>query len=208
MQRRHLLVLALPSAAFAQNQPLPLASPVDAVHFYVIPTDDIAEQAAGAIASALTQQTGLWIKATLWTPAGELAPFPGTNQYAAEDYLPLGARAAKMLREASPRTYSIVLTNRDINARARNLRFLYSMHSPMTNASVLSVARLQYNLDGSQASAKEVANRVAKMLMRIVGEMRLGWRRSSDPADLMYAPIMSIEDVDRMDLSHTLESRK
>ena len=44
--------------------------------------------------------------------------------------------------------------------------------------------------------------------LRIVGEMRLGWRRTSDPADLMYAPIMSIDDVDRMSLTRTLQSHK
>jgi len=34
-----------------------------------------------------------------------------------------------------------------------------------------------------------VGERVANMLLCIVGEMRLGWKRTRDPADLMYAPI-------------------
>ncbi|MHB1249090.1 MAG: hypothetical protein ACYCZL_06815 [Polaromonas sp.] len=209
MRRRHLLfAIPLSVTARAQNQDLPLASPVDAVNFYVIPTDDISEEAAGGIARALTKETGLWIKSTLWTPPGNIEPLPGTNQYAGEDYFPLGAKAARMLRETSPRTYFIVLTDRDINSKSRNFRFQYSMHSPMANTSVLSIARLQYNIDGSQASPDVVATRVAKMLLRIVGEMRLGWKRASDPTDLMYAPIMSIEDIDRMSLSHTIQQRK
>ncbi|HSW06642.1 hypothetical protein [Aquabacterium sp.] len=209
MRRRHLLfAFPIAPAARGQNQSLPLASPVDAVNFYVIPTDDISEHAAADIARALTKETGLWIKSTLWTPASSTEPFPGTNQYAAEDYFPLGATAAKMLREASPRTYFIVLTNRDINSKSRNFRFQYSMHSPMANTSVLSIARLQYNVDGSQSTQDVVATRVAKMLLRIIGEMRLGWKRASDPTDLMYAPIMSIEDIDRMNLSHTIQQRK
>jgi hypothetical protein len=32
--------------------------------------------------------------------------------------------------------------------------------------------------------------------------MRLGWKRSADPEDLMYAPIMGIEDLDRIGLEH------
>jgi predicted Zn-dependent protease len=209
MDRRHLL-FAFPVwiTVWAQHQDLPLTSPVEAVDFYVIPTDDISEQATGDIARALTKDTGLWIKSTMWAPSDASEPFAGTNQYAAEDYLPMGVKAARTLHDVSPRTYFIVLTNRDINSKNRNFRFQYSMHSPMTNTSVLSIARVQYTNDGSPAAPDVVAVRVAKMLLRIVGEMRLGWKRTSDPSDLMYAPIMSIDDIDRMSLSHTLHTRK
>lgn len=212
MQRRHLLfllfLLPLWLGARAQNQDLPVASPVDAVHLYVIPTDDISEQAAGQIARALTQVSGLWVKSTGWSPSGKLEPFPGTNQYAGEDYFPIGVRASRMLKEVSPRTYFIVLTNRDINSSSRNFRFQYSMHSPMLNTSVLSVARLQHYGDGTPAPLDVVGARVGKMLLRIVGEMRMGWKRTSDPADLMFAPIMSIDDIDRMDLAASVQARK
>lgn len=65
-----------------------------------------------------------------------------------------------------------------------------------------------YNVDGSKATGNVAAERLTKMLMRIVGEMRLGWKRTSDPKSLMYAPIMSVEDIDRMSLSYTMKSLK
>ncbi len=198
--RAHMLI--------AQNQQQPLANPLDAVRFYIIPTDDVAEQAAGTIARTLTKDTGLWIKSTVWAPSDVSEPLPGTNQYPADDYFPVGARVARTLRDASPNTYFIVLTNRDINSKTRNFRFQYSMHSPMANTSVLSIARLLYNVDGSKATENVFAERVTKMLMRIVGEMRLGWKRTSDPKSLMYAPVMSVEDIDRMSLSYTMKSHK
>ena len=69
MRRRHLLLaLCCPPAINAQNLDLPRASPVDAVGFYIIPTDNVSEQATGNIARVPTQETGLWIKSTLWTP--------------------------------------------------------------------------------------------------------------------------------------------
>lgn len=207
-RRRFLLALPFAWAAHAQNRPLPLASPVDAAHVYIVPTDDISEETAGSIARALSSESGLWIKSTLWTPVDGLEPFAGTNQYAAEDFFPIPQRLSRVLRDVSPRTYFIVLTTRDINARSRNFRFQYSYHSPMTNTSVLSVARLRYQIDGTPAPVDLVVSRVTKMLMRIVGEMRMGWKRNGDPADLMYAPIMSVEDIDRMNLSHTIRSRK
>lgn len=191
----------------AQNRQ-PLANPLDAVPFYIIPTDDVEEQATGTIAQTLTKDTGLWIKSTVWAPSDVSEPLPGTNQYPAEDYFPVGERLAGTLRDASPNTYFIVLTNRDINSKTRNFRFQYSMHSPTVNTSVLSIARLLYNVDGSKATGNVAADRVTKMLMRIVGEMRLGWKRTSDPKNLMYAPVMSVEDIDRMSLSYTMKFHK
>lgn len=202
-----LLLLHLPIMANAQMDRVVPSSPVDAVVAYVIPTDAIPEQAAASIARALTKDTGLWIKASTWAPSSVEQPFAGTNQYPAEDYLPVGKSLAKVLPDAGPRTYFIVLTDRDINSRSQNFRFQYSLHSPMARTSVLSVARLLYDKDGAPASSEIVGARVQKMLMRIVGEMKLGWKRTSDPADLMYAPIMSIDDIDRMSVSHSVQQR-
>lgn len=155
----------------------------------------------------MTKDTGLWVKSSLWVPSSIENPFPGTNQYPADDYLPLGISISKQLPDAGPRTYFIILTDRDINSRSQNFRFQYSFHSPMARTSVLSIARLLYEKDGTPASSEVVGLRTQKMLMRIVGEMKLGWKRTGDPSDLMYAPITSIEDIDRMNLAHTIKVR-
>lgn len=208
MKRRTALLLLLgPLIASAQVDRYIPSSPVDAVVLYVIPTDGIPEQGAANIARALTKDTGLWVKSSLWVPSGVKEPFPGTNQYPADDYLPLGLSISKRLPDAGPRTYFIILTERDINSRSQNFRFQYSFHNPMARTSVLSVARLLYEKDGTLAASDVVAVRTQKMLMRIVGEMKFGWQRTSDPTDLMYSPIMSIEDIDRMSLVHTIEAK-
>ncbi len=208
MKRRlALLSLLWPLIAPAQSDRLVPSSPVDAVTLYVIPTDGMAEQLAANMARELTKDTGLWVKSSLWVPSGVAEPFAGTNQYPAEDYLPLVRITAKQLKDAGPRTYFIVLTDRDINSRSRNFRFQYSVHNPMMRTSVLSLARLAYNSDGSAASLDLLGQRTQKMLMRIVGEMKLGWTRTTDPEDLMFAPIMSIEDIDRMNLGRSVKAR-
>lgn len=193
--------------AAAQTDRFVPSSPVDAVTLYVIPTDGIPEEGAANIARALTKDTGLWVKSSLWAPSGVEEPFAGTNQYPAEDYFPLGINLSKLLPDAGPRTYFIVLTDRDINSRSQNFRFQYSSHNPMARTSVLSIARLLYEQDGTPATGDIVGARVQKMLMRIVGEMKLGWKRNTEPTDLMYSPIMSIEDIDRMSLIHTVQAK-
>lgn len=208
MKRRTALFLLLnPLLAKAQIDRFLPSSPIDAVVLYVIPTDGIPEQGAANIARALTKDTGLWVKSSLWVPSGVEVPFPGTNQYPADDYLPLGVSISKQLPDAGPRTYFIILTDRDINSRSQNFRFQYSFHSPMARTSVLSIARLLYEKDGTPAASEVLGLRVQKMLMRIVGEMKFGWKRTSDPSDLMYAPIASIEDIDRMSLAQTFKVR-
>lgn len=209
MRRRILLGLVLwPHAAMSQADRMLPSSPVDAVALYVVPTDGIPEPLAANIARALTRDTGLWIKSSTWAPSGVDEPFAGTNQYAAEDYLQLGTSLSSRLPDTNARTYFIVLTDRDINSRSRNFRFQYSVHSPMARTSVLSLARLAFEADGTPATMDALALRTQKMLLRIVGEMKFGWQRSSDPGDLMYAPIMSLADIDRTSLIHTLRARK
>lgn len=209
MFRRSVLFgLAASGVSRSWAQPLVPVSPVDSVALYVIPTDGVAEEFAAGVARGLTKETGLWVKSTVKMPTATIEPFAGTNQYPADDYLPLGIRVSKQLRDTNARTYFVVLTDKDINSRSQNFRFQYSFHSPMARTSVLSVARLFYDKDGAVASIEMVAHRIEKMLMRIVGEMRFGWKRTNDPTDLMYAPIMSIDDIDRMSLAHTIQQRK
>ena len=208
LRRTSLLALAANAFAVAQAQPLVPSSPIDGVGLYVIPTDGVPEQFAAAVARALTKDTGLWVKSSMKVPSDNVEPFAGTNQYPADDYLPFGIRVSKQLQDTTARTYFIVVTDRDINSRSQNFRFQYSFHNPMARTSVLSVARLFYEKDGSAAPDDVVALRVQKMLLRIVGEMRFGWKRTNDPTDLMYAPIMSIEDIDRMSLVHTIQQRR
>lgn len=209
MLRRNVLTAALlPSLALAQPDRLVPSSPVDGVALYVIPTDGFPEQLAANIARALTKDTGLWVKSSLLIPSGVNDPLPGTNQYPADDYLPFGVSASRQLPDANARTYFIVLTDRDINSRSQNFRFQYSFHNSMARTSVLSVARLVYEVNGTLAPTEVIGLRTQKMLLRIVGEMKFGWKRTNDPTDLMFAPIMSIEDIDRMSLIHTVQGRK
>lgn len=66
----------------------------------------------------------------------------------------------------------------------------------------------QHVADGTPAPSGVVPNRVARMLLRGIGEMQPGWKRASDPQDLMHAPVMSFDDIDRMRIAHPVERRK
>ncbi|HBZ06794.1 MAG TPA: hypothetical protein DEP03_10590, partial [Massilia sp.] len=81
-------------------------------------------------------------------------------------------------------------------------RFQFSTHSPNLNCSVLSMARLVELEDGKPRLTVRTGERTIKLAKRAVGELHLGWRRSADPEDLIYAPLMSVEDLDRIGNEH------
>jgi predicted Zn-dependent protease len=176
--------------------------PVDAVSVYLVPLDDFPEDLASSLAKLLQQNLNLRVKASLRLPALSLTTLPGTNQYVAEDILSLGAAASASLPETSSTTYRVFLTTRDTNTRSGNFRFQFSAHNKALNCSVVSMARLLEYSNDRPMLTERAATRLLKMTKRAIGEMRLGWSRSADKSDLMYTPIMSLDDLDRLGLEH------
>lgn len=176
--------------------------PLDAVSVYLIPLDDFPEHLASSLARQLQQDLKLRVKASLRLPPLSLTTLPGTNQYAAEDILSLGSAASAAFPEASATSYRLFLTTRDINSRSANFRFQLSSHNKALNCSVVSLARLLEYANDRPMLTERASARLTKMTMRAIGEMRLGWTRSGDRSDLMYSPLMGMDDLDRMGMQH------
>jgi hypothetical protein len=204
MHRRQFLCLTLQSlaygTAYAQTHPL------DAIVVYLVPLDDFPEDLAQALATGLRDDMHQSIKASLRLPKLPIKTLPGSNQLIAEDVIAEGVVASSRLPDMTAATYRLFLTSRDINFRAATLRFVFSAHNPEVNASVLSLARLYDYLGDKPVLTKQALLRLLKLSKRAIGEMRFGWKRSSNPADIMFAPLMSLADVDRMGMSHLDET--
>lgn len=176
--------------------------PLDSVPVYLVPLDDFPEELASALAKSLQQSLDFRVKASLRLPPLKIATLPGTSQLIAEDILLQGAAASVRLPEASPTTYRVFLTLKDINSRSANLRFQFSSHNKALNCSVVSLARLLEYADGRPVLTRLSSVRLLKMTKRAIGEMYLGWSRSPNPADIMYSPLMGLDDLDRISLDH------
>lgn len=200
ISRRQVLALlaGLVAARFAPAE----TSPLDTVRVYVVPLDDFPEDLAGGLAGALQEDLGLRVKASIRLPPLPIPLLPGTRQLIAEEILSRAVAASSRLPEATPETYRVFLTARDINGRSGNLRFLFSSHNRALNCSVVSLARLLDYPDGRPVINPRALIRLAKMSKRALGEMVFGWQRSADPEDLMYSPLMSLADLDRLGLAH------
>lgn len=199
-RRRLLGLLALLGAGTASAQH---AAPPPA-RVYLVPLDDFSEYLAGNMARQLEKELGIRVRSSMRLAPLALQVLPDSNQYAGEDVLVLAADASARLPGLEASTYRVFLTMRDINAKAGGFRFQFSMHQPELNSSVVSMARLLEEGASRYHPTERAAQRMFKMVKRAVGELHLGWRRSTDPADLMFAPLMSVADIDRVGLAHRL----
>lgn len=200
MQRRHMLLTGL--ALLGSGVAFAVKPRADIVPVYVVPLDDFPEDYSANVARALASQLGIRVRAGLRLPPLRIPVLPETNQYASEALLERAVRASARLPGLGPETYRLFLTTRDINSQTGNFRFQFSMHSPSLNCSVLSMARLVEIENGEPRLTVRTGERTIKLAKRAVGELHLGWRRSTDPDDLMYAPLMSVEDLDRIGNEH------
>lgn len=199
--RRQLLVAL--STLFMSPVSWGQISPLDAVPVYLIPLDDFPSELASSLARSLQSSMGFRVKASLPLPPLRIDSLPGTNQFAVDSILDLGRKASDRLPEATPNTHRIFLTLRDINSRSANFRFQFSAHNRSLNSSVVSLARLLEYANERPLLTEKAALRLLKMVKRAIGEIHLGWTRSPDPKDLMYSPLMSLDDLDGLGLEHT-----
>ena len=138
------------------------------------------------------------VKHTVNLGTAGLTPFAGTTQYSGTDIMNLVARIKPNLPEGKADTVYLALTGRDINSPDRSLRFNFALHDKATRIGVISVARLVLGEGDKPADDKIVWSRVYKMTKRLIGDVYFGYSRSADIHYVMYSPIMSLDDVDKM----------
>ena len=177
----------------------------DFVDVYIVPMDDFPEDKAAEIATLMTDDMQLWVKSTLRLGKLYVNKLPGTNQLIAENIIEKSQPILKSLGNSSEKTYFLILTTRDINLENGNLRFVFPSHNKEHNTSVISLQRMVNYINGIPVFDEVSKSRLYKMMKRSIGEMRLGWQRTSNINDIMYAPIMSLDDLDRIGLQHLEE---
>ena len=207
MRRLLLLSLSLLSASVASLAQTVEAQEQEFVRVYVVPMHDFPEQIAEEVARFLTADMKFQVRSTLRLGDLGIQPMPGTQQLSADQILDQSASTVRRFPEAGPKTYFLLLTGYDINTSSRRTRFVFSWHSSAYNSSVLSVARLLEFQGNEPKVDSRFCDRLFKMSKRAIGELHLGWKRSNDPQDVMYSPIMSLDDLDRLSMIHRADPK-
>lgn len=173
------------------------------VSVFLIPLDDFPVDYVAQLAQELSRVLHIYVKPTVVMGTRGLQPFPATDQYCAEDIVESAAPVVERLPEKRKDSAFILITRRDINEKARNFRFLFAWHQKEKRISVISTARMLARDNISRADDKIIFERILKMTKRAIGEQYYGLQRSADIRDVMYSPIMSLEDIDKMGLDFT-----
>lgn len=195
---------ATPPPTASETAPAPaVAADTRPVSVYLVPLDDFDPDIAERMARQFGEEFGLRVESLPPLSARKALPFFGTRQYAAEEIVTLASAALPELPGKAPNASYVVLTNRDINSRSRELRFLFGWHDPVQRMSVISTARLRPDGRETLQTRALLTARLNKMSRRAIGEIQLGWKRTSDVADLMYSPLMNVADVDRIGDVHS-----
>lgn len=168
------------------------------VRVFLIPLDDFPVDYTAQLARELSRALNIYVKPTVVMGTRGLQPFPSTNQYCAEDIVESATPVVERLPEKHKDSVFILITSRDINEKVRNFRFLFAWHQKGKRISVISTARMLSGDNNTRADDKIISERILKMVKRAIGEQYYGLQRSADIRDVMYSPIMSLEDIDKM----------
>ncbi|MFT3733450.1 MAG: hypothetical protein QM776_00155 [Rhodocyclaceae bacterium] len=174
---------------------------------YLVPVDNFPFEAANNLANMLSRDLKIKVKATLPMGIADLKELPKNAQLAGEDLIARARDVGQRLPGKAEKFALIALTTRDINDKSQSLRFLFSQNDFSTRTTVISVARMFAPTPQGEGTQAQAGLRLYKMTKRAIGEQYFGLRRSADITDIMYAPIMSLEDIDAMGLNYKEPAR-
>lgn len=176
-------------------RPRKLAPPTDV---YLVPVGNFPYEFTDQLARKLTEQLKIHVRASLPMGIGDIRSLPKNSQLAAQDLIARAHKVGLRLHNTSKKLVVIALTTRDINDRSQALHFLFASNDLTSHTSVISVARMFGSTAKAEGTPAQVGLRIYKMVKRAIGEQYFGLPRSSDISAIMYAPIMSLEDIDAM----------
>ncbi len=194
------MILPVLVAGCATKPPSESLGPPTDVH--LLPVDDFSFKFADQLARRLSTDVNLRVRASLPMGAGDLKDLPNGSQLACEDIIARAHEIGLRLPNKSRRFVIIALTTRGINDRSQSLRFLLAKNDMTIQTSVISIARMFASTPSAEGTQAQVGLRIYKMTKRTIGEQYFEFRRTADIADIMYAPIMSLEDIDAMGVDY------
>ncbi len=181
------------------NQTAAAPAEFSTVEVYLVPFDGFPEPLANELANWLSKDLNLNVKCTPAAACDFAQPNLLRDQYVADSFYQGMAAIAARLPERSRDTAVIFLTEKDIYLANTNLRFVFSVHWDK-HLSLVATGRYAPIHRETPPNNRLFNERTLKLLKRTIGVQFYGYPRSSNPESLMYSPLMSIPDLDNLDI--------
>lgn len=175
------------------------------VDVIVIPLDGVPDALSKMIAEEISKQHPLRAKAVTRMSLSKSMFDPNWNQYMSNRIADEAFKLTNKFQDKHDKTFSLVITNLDINAEGSHARYNYATH--FNHLSVVSTARIDPKNTGEQENEQLKKARLFKLINKAIGQQVYGYATSSDIRSVMYGPITSLQDLDKMGSAFTNAER-
>ena len=166
-------------------------APVD---IYLVPMEGISAAFASSVAKDIEFRHRLTTKVITTMGRDDTMFNAEHRQYIANVIARHADGIIKGLKRPEEQPFILVLTPYDINAEEFDLRFLFAAH--FKGISVISTARIDPVNYGLPRDDKLRDQRLMKLVNKAIGQQVLHYPISSDRGNVMYGPIMGLDDLD------------
>ena len=168
---------------------------------YVIPLDAVPDAFSKMIAEEITKQHALRAEVVTRMSLSKSMYDPNWDQYMSNRIADEAFKLTNKFQDKHNKTFLLVITDLDINAEGSHVRYNYATH--FNHLSVVSTARIDPKNIGEPENEQLKKARLFKLINKAIGQQVYGYAASSDIRSVMYGPITSLQDLDKMGLAFT-----
>lgn len=172
------------------------------VDVWLIPTVEFPEQSVKLLIKRIKENMGLHARASI--PAGVDVDlfFSDKTQICTDRALQSFSKIVPSLEGDNKKSIYIILTSHDANGESREFRYLFAANNKLMRMGLVSNARMKISENPPFAPGQQVEFRLFKMVKRQIGELHFNLPRSSNRNNVMYSPVMGLDDLDMIDSSY------
>ncbi len=169
------------------------------IGLYLIPVFGADSSIVADLEKRIQKQHGIRVKASTEMGLGAEHFDTAHQQFIAEEIAKSASVILNKLRGNS-KTPAIVIIPGDMNDKEFRLRYIFSMHFFNDQLTVMSLARIDPRSYRQPANHELVLDRATKLINKALGYHMYGYKASSDVGNVMYGPIMGLDDLDRVNM--------
>lgn len=165
---------------------------------YLVPFSGFAESSTHMLAKALSQDTGLKITSTGSIALPEKYLNTDRNQYNVDYLNPIVNKSIASLKRKDRNQLFIAVMKQDMYSASNSWNFSLASNFD-NNISIVATERLvPFETTDRSEAEKIYGERVYKILKRTIGLQYYKYQRKTDSNSVLFSPIMSVKDLDRM----------